>query len=231
MAGGLGAAALCGVLTGLAKPSSGSFDLWIYPSTVVAYGLLALAVLAFAGAIRGWTFPFARKALPQASVAHAVRAPHSQREAAEDLAATDYSLVSRKLELVFQQADSTVTVGMRFENVGPSHLRWQMEIFRVSIEDQKALVSLFLVRQGTLGVGHDFLYESKNNPVDLTKQTKGQLEFSFLYGPPQHPQARRLHELWRFEVTPQEEGDPKLYAYKGRTSDEPCLPSSKPSPG
>ena len=53
--------ALGSTLTGLAKPSSGPFDLWTYPATVVAYFGVTLALIGFIGLIRGWNFPFARR--------------------------------------------------------------------------------------------------------------------------------------------------------------------------
>ena len=39
---------LGGTLTGLAKPSTGPFDLWTYPATVVAYFDVALALIGLA---------------------------------------------------------------------------------------------------------------------------------------------------------------------------------------
>jgi hypothetical protein len=48
-------------ITGFAKPSTGSFNFWTYPSTYVAYFGLLLAFVGLLGLVRGWEFPLARR--------------------------------------------------------------------------------------------------------------------------------------------------------------------------
>jgi len=137
------------------------------------------------------------------------------------IVAAAYALVSSKLEIVINATASTITVGMRFKNVGPSHLRWEMENFRTEIEGQTVPLALYLTKRGTLGSGDDLLFQCGNNPVDLVHEIKGQLEFSVLYGPAQAPRARRSQETWRFELKPDGQGGFTTNTYKARNSDDP----------
>ena len=87
------------------------------------------------------------------------------------LLATRYALVSQGLSCSLKPAEQSMTVGMTFKNVGPTHLRWKVKSFIVEIEHQPQNTVLFLTREGTVGAEDSFGFETTNT-MDPTGKSR-----------------------------------------------------------
>jgi hypothetical protein len=132
-----------------------------------------------------------------------------------------YSFKSQIAEAQFHLSANTVQIGIRFKNVGPTVIRWEMETFEVSMSTEPAPIVIYLTNRGTLGAQEDMLFQGPLfGNLDHTMPISGRVLFSAMYGPPQRPRAFRSKEVWQVEILP--EGDIKYTtrAYKVNESEE-----------
>jgi hypothetical protein len=143
----------------------------------------------------------------------------------QSVAAARFAFVSKVLEIEIKRGERALNASMRFKNVGPGHLRWEMEQYRTTVNDRANGATIYLTKRGTVEPGDDVVWPGPAvSEIDLTQELNGLVEFSFLYGPPQQPKAYRTKESWRFVLTPNE-NEPNgfgMHSYRSRESDEPC---------
>lgn len=131
-----------------------------------------------------------------------------------------FSFKSQGCVVKIDRVTKMMTVGMRFKNVGTTLVRWEIEEFQVSLNDQPPPIVIYLAKRGTVEPQENLVFGETSLPgAELTDETKGQVAFSVKYGPPQRPRAFWSKEIWNFAVTPLGDDEFAIKSYVLRDSE------------